>query len=448
MTETSPAAPESAVSMPPFKILFVDDEPSILNSLKRMMRKYEYRCFFAQSGKEGLETLESRSIDLIISDMRMPEMNGAEFLAEVKRRWPFSVRFLLTGHADMDAAIDALNVGGINQYIRKPWDEDALLDAIGEGLRIRRLEREKKKLIDKTRKQNAELKKFNEDLEGMVETRTAELGDKSAMLNKAFRQLQNSYDSFVRVFSSVISSREQLVKGQSRQVGDLSRAIAQSMGLEKTQVKYIYYAALLHELGKLNLPDDLLLRAEANLTHRDIPIYQKYPEMGEMFLTSIHALAPSAKLIRQHTELFDGSGFPDGIQGEDIEMGARIIRVARDFIGLQSGLMELTPLTPENALAYVIQHSGSRYDPHIVELLRPLAPSYAVDLLQSHERKCFVSELTPGMELTRDLVNHRGILLMASGANLTQNIIEKLVEMEKLEGRRISVYVTKKAHQE
>lgn len=443
MTETAhtQAAPPSS---PEFKILFVDDDSSILSALRRLMRKSPYLCFFAEGAQQGLSLLKEHPIDLIISDMRMPEMDGAAFLAEVKKRWPFSVRFLMTGYADMNAAITALNQGGINRYIAKPWDESLLLDAIEEGLRLRRLEREKKRLIDKSRRQNDELKKLNEELESRVNERTQEIQEKSALLKKAIRQIESSYDAFVRVFATVISSRPQLKRGQPHQVAELAKSIARGLSLDRVQVAYIYYAALLHEIGKLNLSDDILTRAEVNLTYRDREAYEKYPEMGEMFFAAIPALAPTARIIRQHMESYDGTGYPDGLRGESIDLGARIIRVAHDFVGLQSGLISLQPATAEEAFNSIEEQSGRRYDPDIVTLLKPLTQHFSIDQAREDEKICRPSELTPGMVLTRDLVNRGGVLLMVAGATINDHIIERLLQIEQLDGRHVPVYVSRK----
>ncbi|MCG8516579.1 MAG: response regulator [Pseudomonadales bacterium] len=427
----------------PFRLLFVDDEKAILSSLKRLMRRQDYDCYFAEDAQEGLAILEQEHIDLIVSDMRMPGMDGAAFLTEVKQRWPFSVRFLMTGFADMQATINALNHGGIHRYISKPWDEDGLLEAIQEGLRIIRLEREKKRLLDTTRRQNRELKQFNEELEQRVQERTQEIEHKSALVKKAFQQLENSYDAFVRVFSTVINSRPQLQKGQSRQVADVARALARQQGLDRAQVAYIYYAGLLHEIGKLNLPDDLLSRAEVHLTHRDRPIYRQYPEMGEMYLTAITALAPTSRLIRHHMEAWNGSGFPDGLRGEAIDIGARILRVACDFVGLQSGLMAEEPLTKEQALAHIERHAGQRYDPEIASQLQSISDSLVMAMPGANEAVCTAIELQPGMTLTRDLVNRSGILLLSSGTTVNKHIINKLLQIESLESHKVTVYVSK-----
>ncbi|WP_094711327.1 HD domain-containing phosphohydrolase [Hahella sp. CCB-MM4] len=424
------------------QVLFVDDEPSILSSLQRLLRKQNFQCHFAASGDEGIKVLEQKRIDLVVSDMRMPGMDGAQFLAIVREKWPQTVRMLLTGHSDISATISALNEGGIYRYISKPWDGDELLEIIEEGLRIRRLEREKKHLLEVTRKQNDELQEFNRNLELMVEARTEEVRQTADMLELSYQQLKDSYDAFVRVFSSFISSRG-LIKGHAQSVADLSRSIALAMKLSEHDVKHIYYAGLLHELGKLSLSDEILSRAEAKLTRKDIPEYVRYPILGEMALMAIDELEPTAHLIRCHAEYMDGTGFPSKLKEEEIPVGARIIRVVRDFIGLQSGLMKTETLTKEAAYDYISASAGKKYDPVVVKCLEPLVAEYSPDKVLPYERLLPSTALEPGMTLSRDLINSNGILLFAKGYKLTTNIIEKIIMLEKAEQRKISVYIRK-----
>lgn len=425
-----------------FRILFVDDEEPILRSLQRLMRRHDYDCWFAASGKEGLEILEQNPIDLVISDMRMPEMDGAAFLGEVRKRWPFSVRFLMTGYADMSATIDALNQGGINRYVSKPWDDDALLEAIEEGLRIRKLERQKKRLIDQTREQNRELENLNKDLEQRVHDRTRALESRTADLKKAFRQLEHSYDSFARVFSSLIASRPHLVKGRSREVADLARHIAQKMELETPRIRYVYYAALLHEVGKLSLNDDVLGRSETQLTYRDLAEYRQYPTLGEIALMPIKALRPCAELIRSHMENTDGSGYPDGLAGEAIPLGARIIRAARDFVGLQTTLLKDPPVSPPAAYTSMKKRSGRFYDPEVLAALEPIVNQFTLDPQDDETgRMLTISELRPGMELAHDIVSANGILLMVRGTVLDDNAIKRLNQMSWEDRKHLKVSV-------
>ncbi|MBU6953287.1 HD domain-containing phosphohydrolase [Hahella sp. HN01] len=436
----SPAASDADVDY----VLFVDDEKPILSSIQRLLRKQDFKCLFAESGADGLKILESQRVDLVISDMRMPNMDGAQFLSQVKARWPLTVRMLLTGHSDISATVTALNEGGIYRYISKPWDDENLIEVIHEGLRIRRLEREKKRLLNVTQQQNRELQKFNKDLEKMVAARTEEVRQTADMLELAYQQLKDSYDDFVRVFSTFITSRGYLIKGHSQSVADLSKTIAEAMALPEADVKHIYYAGLLHEVGKLSLSDDVLSRAEAKLTRQDAVEYQRYPLLGEMALTAIAELEPTSRFIRHHTEYMDGSGFPDRLKGDAIPIGSRIIRAVRDFVGLQSGLMRTDAMTKDDAFKLIQDNAGKRYDAQVVKLLAPLVDSYTGDDVLPHEDKLGVGALVPGMRLSRDLKNTNGILLIAKGHVLTEKIIEKMLSLEKLENRKLSVFVMKR----
>ncbi|MDQ1363761.1 MAG: hypothetical protein QG652_1623, partial [Pseudomonadota bacterium] len=149
-----------AETRPVITILCVDDEKNILSSLRRLLRPEGYEVQLASSGAEGLEILEKMPVDLVISDMRMPEMNGAEFLEKVYAKWPDTVRILLTGYSEISSTIDAINKGNIYKYISKPWEEHDLRQTIRNALEARKIEKERDALLVLTRKQNEELRIF------------------------------------------------------------------------------------------------------------------------------------------------------------------------------------------------------------------------------------------------------------------------------------------------
>lgn len=439
----TPAAPSQAERDAMEGILFVDDEENILASLRRLLRRQPYRCYFATSAEEGLRLLETEQIDLVVSDMRMPVMDGAQFLAKIRQKHPSVVRMLLTGHSDISATIDALNRGGIFRYISKPWDDAELLEIISQGLRIRKLEREKLRLLELTRMQNKKLVSFTEDLELRVKSRTEELKQTADMLDMAYQQLKDSYNSFMRIFSTVISARPHLAKSRAQLVADLALKLAVVMELPEYETQTIYFAALLMDLGKLSLPDDLLERAESRLTTSDMPIYQRYPVLGAMTLMAIPELESTAALIREHTEYVDGSGFPDKLRGNKVSRGARVIRVARDFVGFQTGLMRADRLTPENAYAAIQAGAGKRYDAFVVRTLEPLVAEFSVDAAMAHEDRTDVHNLTPGMILSRDVLNANGILLITKNFELSASVIEKLILIENMDNCKLAVFVLK-----
>ena len=159
----------------PATLLFVDDEPNILSALRRLFRPHGYKIHTAEGGAEGLELLEREPVDLVISDMRMPNMDGAQFLEQVRQKWPDTVRILLTGYADVSSTIAAINKGEIYRYIAKPWNDNDIVLLVKQALELKDLEREKRRLEALAQRQNEELKELNANLEAKVLERTEEV---------------------------------------------------------------------------------------------------------------------------------------------------------------------------------------------------------------------------------------------------------------------------------
>jgi response regulator RpfG family c-di-GMP phosphodiesterase len=175
----------------PATLLFVDDEPGILSALRRLFRPHGYRILVAESGAAGLAQLEQEPIDLIISDMRMPEMDGAAFLKQVCQRWPSTMRILLTGYADVTSTVAAINEGEIYRYIAKPWDDQEIVNTVRDALDRQRLESENRRLTALTQAQNEELKALNAGLEQKVAERTAELQQALSRVEQTHGELKN-----------------------------------------------------------------------------------------------------------------------------------------------------------------------------------------------------------------------------------------------------------------
>lgn len=443
-TSASQDAPEASATL-----LFVDDEANILSSLKRLFRPLGYRIFTAESGAQGLEIMEREAIDLVISDMRMPEMNGAQFLEQARARWPNTVRLLLTGYAEMSATVDAINKGGIYRYISKPWEDTDMVVLVREALERLQLEREKRRLEALTQRQNEELKELNASLEEKVKARTAELSEANEKLKKGFI-------TSVQVFSNLIELRGGAVAGHSRKVAELARNLARSLGLPQAEVQDIFLAALLHDIGKIGLPDKVLQKPFASLGTEGRAEVMKHPLMGQASLMALDQLKVPAKLIRSHHERFDGLGYPDRLAGEAIPLGARILAVANDFDAAQRGTLLNNRLNESDALAYIKDGRGKRYDPVVANAFLVLMGAAGAEGAKVSEitsqpgmlaaqpggmpRK--TSQLTPGMMLMQDLFSHDGVMLLAKDHVLDEMVIEQIRAFEHAGGGGLfTVYV-------
>jgi response regulator RpfG family c-di-GMP phosphodiesterase len=427
-------------------VLFVDDETHILSSIRRLIRPLKLKTYFAESGAEGLKLLEENKIDLVVSDMRMPEMDGAEFLTKVKQNWPNTVRILLTGYADISSTIEALNNGGIYRYISKPWDDDELKEIVLDALKLKRLEREREELAQLTIEQNLELQDLNKNLEAKVEERTLETQKAHQKLDLAFTSLSESYDSFVQVFSSVINNRAALKRAESQVVADLAKEMATALKLKDDTVQAIYYAALLHQLGKISYPDALLSKSEDQMNKEEKAQYQEYPLIGEAALTAINGLERSARIIRQHTELYNGSGYPDKASHQKTLSGARIIRAVRDYIGLQTGIISQQNFSADEAFKQIERGSDSLYDPIVVKALAHFRQKYDISNLYHNEVEIHSHGMAPGMRLTQDLVNSKGLLLISKGHLLSPKIIDKILSLEKFESEKFKLFISNNTH--
>jgi response regulator RpfG family c-di-GMP phosphodiesterase len=321
-----------------YTILCVDDEINILATLRRLLRKHGYVVHTAESAREGLLILESNAVDLVISDMRMPEMDGAAFLDIVRQRWPDTVRLLLTGFADIQSILSAINQGEIYRYITKPWDEPELLLIVRRALERIALERDKRRLEAQVRQQNEALRLLNVELESKVLARTEDL-------NVANAKLKKNYLNSIKVFSNLMDLRGGNLRGHSRMLADLARRTAANMQLAENVQQELFVACLLHDVGKIGLSDDILMCPVGRLSKEDLVMYRRHPVWGEMALISQDDMQGVAALIRSHHERYDGQGFPDGLGGTQLPIAAHILIVAEAYRDMQAGNLSRAKLT-------------------------------------------------------------------------------------------------------
>ena len=417
--------PEGAVQRTT-TLLLVDDEANILASLRRLFRPLGYTVHTAESGAAGLAILEQEPIDVVISDMRMPQMDGAQFLEQVALRWPRVVRLLLTGHADLASTIAAINKGQIYGYFSKPWEDTEIRLAVQQALEQQQLRAERDRLLELTRRQNEALKDLNANLEQKVVARTEELRQTNMFLELAYEQLQESYYAAIPIFANLVQLREGPGEGHGKRVAELARDIARHLEMDEDDARHVYFAGLLHDIGKLAWPDSLLHLPAAKLDTAQLKIVEKHPITGQAILMGLEPLHKTGLFIRHHHEHHNGKGYPDGLAGEQIPLGARVVAVANDYDGLRSGALLGEELSPLDARAFLLERRGKRYDSAVVDA--------CITALDARERgEGMVSELRlepdalrPGMVLSRDLLGQDGVLLLTKGYRLTEVLVRKI----------------------
>lgn len=319
-------------------IMLVDDEPSILKALKRLFRQKGYHILTAGSGREALEKLKEtkKAISLIISDQRMPEMTGAQFLSEAKDIFPDAIRFLLTGYSDMDAVVDAVNLGKIHRYLTKPWNDDDLLLIVHQALQQFELVEENRLLTALTKTQNIKLNELNRSLEKKVEKRTFEITQKNKELNEINIKLEKSFMDAVRLLSSFIQSSNQWLGKYMKNTARLAGLIAKDFGLSKKEVEAIETAAMIHDLGLIGLPAQVWQKDEKEMTANEFDAYSHHPVIASVCLETVERLNEIGEMILHHHEHYNGSGFPANLKGDEIPLGARIIGAVGDYFRILS----------------------------------------------------------------------------------------------------------------
>jgi response regulator RpfG family c-di-GMP phosphodiesterase len=437
MIDTVEQAPEASKGT----LLFVDDERNILSSLKRLFRPKGYHILLAESGAEGLAILEREAVDVIVSDMRMPEMDGAAFLQQAAQRWPHIARLLLTGYADLQSTVAAVNQGRIYAYINKPWDDADLIFKVDSALERKRLEEERARLLELTRSQNDELQALNVNLEQKVKERTEDLGQAMASLEVAHESLKRSYTASVKVFANLIELRERKAAGHAQRVAELGHKLATQLGLKRSEVQDVLFAGLLHDIGKIGLPDALVNKPFNSLEQGERLQVLKHPVIGEGVLMSLEPLQGTARIIRSHHEQWDGRGYPDGLGGNDIPIGARILAVANDFDALQTGTLWTKRMTAAEAREYIVRNKAKLYDTKVVEVFLALDESALQEPRRGGEIALKSNGLRPGQVLARDLLTEEGVLLLAGGHVLDEQLITSIQRMEEKLDCSFVVYI-------
>lgn len=348
-------------------ILIVDDEEAILDIMTMMLEDEGYNLQTANSGEEGLRILKaSPTFSLIISDQRMPGMTGVQFFTKARDICPNALRVLLTGYTDTDAIIDAINSGGIHLYLTKPWRKDELLYAINQMLSKAELIIENRRLDELVKKQNAELIELNHHLEEKVRIKTLHLDQRASELKHSIEKIRIILEGTVLAMSKIVESRDPYTAGHEQQVARIAYLIANRMRLPEEQADAIRVAGALHDIGKIAVPSEILTKP-GRLSRLEMEMVKTHCQNAYDILKTIEFPYPIAQIILQHHERMNGSGYPQGLKGEDILLEARIIGVA-DVLEAMSAHRPYRPaLGIEAAIDEITQNRLVLYDEEVVE---------------------------------------------------------------------------------
>src|SRR5882757_5156630 len=325
------------------RLLIVDDEVEVRSVLRELLGD-TYECAEAASAEEALAQLREKNYELVISDITMSGMTGLEMIPHVKVASPDTVIVMISGMQTIESAINALRLGAFD-YLMKPFDLRQAEAAVARALEHHEL------VVAKQRYEN--------HLEELVDQRTAEL-------DRALDSLENAYRSTLQALTAALETRDAETHGHSERVVTFSLRLGREYGLTNPQLRALEFGSMLHDIGKIGVPD-AILRKPAKLTEEEWVAMRQHPDQGRQILRGIEFLEGAARVVAQHHEKWDGSGYPLGLKGEEIDLNARIFMVADAFDAMISDRVYRAGRPYEAAAEELDRCVGMHFDPQIVE---------------------------------------------------------------------------------
>jgi response regulator RpfG family c-di-GMP phosphodiesterase len=335
--------PRSEIPVPRSKVLVVDDERSIRLTVRAILQDQGYEVEIAEDGTEAQALLSNGVWDVVVTDIVLPRVSGVELLKTIRAAAPDVQVIMMTGEPTVETATEAVRAGACD-YLTKPVGRSAILRAVATAVQM-------KKIVDEKRRLQKENHNYQETLEQLVAQRTAEL--------------RQALDGFIHAMAVAVESRDPYTAGHQHRVAELARRIAQEMDLPEETILGAYFAGMIHDLGKISVPAEIL-SSPAKLSKAAMDIIREHPATAFEILKGIAFPWPIAEIVRQHHERLDGSGYPQGLSGNAISIEARILAVADVVEAMASHRPYRPTLGIEAALAEIVERRSTWFDPDVV----------------------------------------------------------------------------------
>jgi response regulator RpfG family c-di-GMP phosphodiesterase len=409
-TISSAARPSSLSS----EILVVDDEPVVLTALKATLEREGFPVVACTSPRKALAVLAERDFAVIISDQRMPEMLGLDFLIESRRMRPDASRILITAVLALPTIVDAINKGEIFRFIAKPWLREELIATVRNAVQRHELVTRNEALQAETQRLNDELREANAALEAKV----MDLERQRRDLDTANRELAANYENSLELCRRILTTYDPILGGQAKALVEFANHMAATDKFTDAEKHALRSAAWLCDLGLIGVPREMLraFRTKTEqLTDRERTMLHNHPIYSQTLASLVDSRPEVGEVIRAHHERYDGRGYPDGLTGDAIPWAARCLAVAVGFV--ESGL-------PKNAsIDALLARSGTEFDPEAVRLFLKIANLVQ---LPRQVREIMLEELEPGMVLANGIYSPHGLLLIGEGQPLSSATISKI----------------------
>ncbi|MFB0911877.1 MAG: response regulator [Glaciecola sp.] len=417
---------------PVFKVLLIDDEVNILRTMKRIFHGKPFKLILADSAQKAFEFMQTTTVHVVVSDIKMPGMSGAEFLAKVAEDFPQTYRIVLSGFADLESTLEVINNGKIHRFLQKPWDNQELINAVEHGIMQYRLTSENTRLLKLTAQQNKQLSAANESLEAKVEQRTKQL--RSALVVS-----ERSTSAVKKVVYNLVSINPNISGAFAQSVSKIAVDVAQKMSLDKKEIEDIGFASLICEIGMVGLDAKVLTTPFNKLTTAQQDAYFAQSSKAQLILSPAQQLQNVTDIIAHQFEYLSGRGFPNGVEGGNIPVGAKILAVARDYMRYRKGKMDGVEHNVVDSIAKLVSYCGLQfYDASIVDVLKAQQLAASED---KYDIGLSSDQLKSGMILDESLYNENDILILPQGHVFDDGSITKIKALEKRFNMTLSILV-------
>lgn len=321
----------------PERLLVVDDEETVRNVLQRILQRAGYEVVTAANGKEALAKISRSDIGAVLLDIKMPVMSGVEALQQIATNKLDLGVIMITAVNDIRTAVDAMKLGAYD-YITKPFDRDDVIHSVARAL-------EKRRLV-------LENKEYQQHLEEKVEEQAG--------------KIRASFLNAMTSLAYALEAKDRYTSGHSQRVADISVVVARELGLPQDSIERLKLAALVHDIGKIGVVESVLNKP-SRLTSNEMQHIQGHPQIGERILSPVADDGDFLKLVRNHHERYDGTGYPDKIAGEQIPLGARILAVADAYDAMTSERPYRGAMTDSAACSELENGKKTQFDPSVVD---------------------------------------------------------------------------------
>ena len=322
-----------------YKILVVDDEPDNLQLVKRTLRRH-YDIVTANNADEAIATLQQTpDIEMVLSDHKMPGKSGVELLHHCFEHYPEIIRILITAYSEVPILVDAINTGKIHRYIKKPWTPEELELTVEKAFEASKLSRENTRLI---------------------------------------ADFKDLFSGTISAITEALDEKDEYTAGRSKRVSEYAIAIAKEMNLSDIEISKIEVASLLHDIGMIGVPEYILNKVE-KLNDEEYDIIKKHVSYGINIIGNITQMESVVPIIKYHHERYDGTGYPYGLKGEEIPIGARIIGLADTFDALVSTRAYRQPMPVNDAIELIKTLAGNQLDYNVVQAFLRVKDKFVFD---------------------------------------------------------------------